>query len=190
MISHNRLIWLSLVAFAYTAVTLWSIHADLPSANNDRKDDWQQLIVAQQWQFDYTETEQILAKVKLNSRGELLLNSGLAKILAKAAKSLPADMNEKALERIALLVSKNFEDNILATLLISYYHLQYAEINQLKTNDKLTSFQATVALQNHYLGTHIADSLFGKQRSITRYLLERRNIRLKINKERESADAQ
>jgi len=195
LISHNRLLWLCFVTFVYTAVTLYSIHGDLPSANNHRKDDWQQPIVVQQWHFNYAETEQILAKVKLNSHGELLLNSGLAKILTKAIESLPVNMDDKALKRLAFLVSKGAPathtaaGTDLATLLINYYHLQYAEIKQLKTTDKLATFQQKVELQNHYLGIDVANQLFNKQRSITRYLLERREIRLKTNKKIQSIDA-
>jgi len=199
LISHNRLLWLCFVTFVYTAVTLYSIHGDLPSANNHRKDDWQQPIVVQQWHFNYAETEQILAKIKLNSRGELLLNSGLAKILTKAIESLPENMNDKALQRLAFLVSKGLPDQDTAAgaklpiLLINYYQLHYAEKEQLKTTAKLTTFQEKfldkVELQNHYLGKDVATQFFGKQRSITRYLLERREIRLKTNKKRESIDA-
>lgn len=180
------------MTFAFTAVTLWSIHADLP-----------QPVAAtsvQQWHFNYAETEQILVKVKLNSRGELLLNSGLAKILTKAIESLPINMDDKALKRLAFLVSKGAPathtaaGTNLATLLLNYYHLRYAEIKQLKTTDKLATFQARflnkVELQNHYLGKEIATQFFGKQRSTTRYLLERRAQRLNINRKGGSVSAQ
>jgi hypothetical protein len=109
-------------------------------------------------------------------------------------------MDDKALKRLAFLVSKGAPathtaaGTNLATLLLNYYHLRYAEIKQLKTTDKLATFQARflnkVELQNHYLGKEIATQFFGKQRSTTRYLLERRAQRLNINRKGGSVSAQ
>lgn len=217
MISHKRISWLCLLASTYAAVTLWSIHADFsPELSIDQKDGWHQPIAAndlfqepisiQQWHFDYEVTEKILTQVTLASNGEPLLNSDLAKTLTKAVNSLPENLDDTELKRIAFLVSKNFPDlnptpeknNIteaqLSTLLVNYYHLKSAERNLDKLIDKQFTFQdrflATVARQNHYLSTDVATQLFGKQRSITRYLLERRAIRLKINQDGDRVNAQ
>lgn len=205
------------MASTYAAVTLWSIHADFsPELSIDQKDGWHQPIAAndlfqepisiQQWHFDYEVTEKILTQVTLASNGEPLLNSDLAKTLTKAVNSLPENLDDTELKRIAFLVSKNFPDlnptpeknNIteaqLSTLLVNYYHLKSAERNLDKLIDKQFTFQdrflATVARQNHYLSTYVATQLFGKQRSITRYLLERRAIRLKINQDGDRVNAQ
>lgn len=190
------------MTFAYTAVTLWSVHTDLPQpiAANALFSSPLSNPEAQQWHFDYAETEQVLAQVKFNNRGELLVNPRLANILTQAVESLPKNMSDKALQRLGFLVSKGLSDTPTAagiklpTLLINYYHLHYAEKEQLKTTDKLATFQARfsekVELQNHYLGNDIANQFFGKQRSITHYLLERRDMHLNINREGGSVNAQ
>ena len=179
------------MTFAYTAVTLWSVHTDLPQPIA--------AISVQQWHFDYAETEQILAQVKFSNRGEPLVNPSLANILTNAVESLPENMNDKALQRLGFLVSKGLSDTPTAAgiklpaLLINYYHLYYAENEQVKTTDKLATYQARflkkVNLQNHYLGKDIAGQFFGKQRLITHYLLERRAMRLNINSEGDSVNA-
>jgi 4-amino-4-deoxy-L-arabinose transferase-like glycosyltransferase len=204
LISHNRISWLCLLAFGYTAVTLWSIHGDLPPAlDRNAKAEWQQPIAAntlfpnpisrQQWHFDYEVTEHILGLVKLNSSGEPLLNPELAMSLAKATASLPQNMNEKTLQRIAFLISKSLphtpnKGEVLAALLINYYHLQSAtnKVNAiaeapLSTTEKLTDFLQEEARQNHYLGEEVATQLFGAQRNITRYLLERKVIKENVD---------
>jgi hypothetical protein len=205
------------LASTYVAVTLWSIHANfLPELSIDQKDGWQQPIAAndlfqepisiQQWHFDYEATEKILTQVTLASNGELLLNSDLAKILTKAVNSLPENLDDTELKHAAFLVSKNFPDlnpisrknNVpeaqLSTLLVNYYHLKSAEKNLDELIEKKFTFQdrfiATVTRQNHYLSTDVATQLFGKQRSITHYLLERRAIRLKINQDGGRVNAQ
>lgn len=187
------------MTFVYTAVTLWSVHTDLlqPIAADAH---FSSPTSAQQWHFNYAETEQILAQVKLNHRGEPLVNPSLANILTRAVESLPENMNDKALQRLGFLVSKGLPDTNTAagiklpTLLIKYYHLHYAEQEQLKTIDKLVTFQTRfsekVELQNHYLGKDIATQFFGEQRSITHYLLARRALRLNINSEGDSVNAQ
>jgi len=202
LISHNRLRWLSLVAVAYTVVTLPAIHADLhQTLINDSKAGWQQPIAtnaffstpisAEQWSFDYEVTEQVLAKVKLDDSGELLLNPGLADILTEAVDSLPRNMNDKALHRAAFLVSKGLPDvpgQQLASVFINYYHLQHASTlvassgkSKLELAGKRSTFQATIERQDHYLGTGVATQLFGKQRRITHYLYQRREIRESSN---------
>ena len=146
-------------------------------------------ISPQQWHFNYEAAELILAKIKFTDKGELLVNPELAKILSKAVDSLPKQMNDEALLRIDFLVSMSFPHRPqaakkLAKLLINYYHLQYAvtqasstENKSANTRDKLAIFLETEALENHYLGEDNATQLFGEQRSITRYLLERKSIK-------------
>ena len=204
MINRNRVTWLFLLAFVYTTITLWSIHGDLSTTlANGASANWRQPILAnalypdpismQQWHFDYAAIEHILAKVKFSKNSKLLLNPKLAENLAEAVASLPQNMNDRALQRMAFLVSMSLpylpkEAEKLATLLISYYHLQYAthkahsiEKDLLKTTDKLQAFLQKEALQNHYLGESVATQLFGKQRTITRYLLERKAIKENLN---------
>lgn len=204
LISPNRISWLCLLAFGYSSVTLWSIHGDLPAAlASSAKAEWQQPVSVntlfpspisrQQWHFDYAVIEQILGSVKLNSSGELLLNTELAKHLATATVSLPHNMNDKALQRIAFLISKSFphipeEGNTLATLLINYYHLQSAtEKDQtlvkspLNIAEKFSAFLQENARQNHYLGEEVAIQLFGENRDIKRYLLERKVIKENVD---------
>jgi hypothetical protein len=209
------------LAFAYAIATLWIIHTELASTlsnglsihvSDNINDEWHQpveadvlfpdRISAHQWQFDYEVTESILASVKLKSNGELQLDSELAELLTKAVNSMPDNLNDKALKRIAYLVYKGLPDlrfesketnnpgKTLSSILINYYRLKYAERSQLKLTDKLANFKSQVELQNHYLGTDIATQLFGKKRSITRYLLERRAKRLKNISESKNINAQ
>jgi hypothetical protein len=209
------------LAFAYAIATLWIIHTELASTlsnglsihvSDNINDEWHQpveadvlfpdRISAHQWQFDYEVTESILASVKLKSNGELQLDSELAELLTKAVNSMPDNLNDKALKRIAYLVYKGLPDlrfepketnnpgKTLSSILINYYRLKYAERSQLKLTDKLANFKSQVELQNHYLGTDIATQLFGKKRSITRYLLDRRAKRLKNISERKNINAQ
>lgn len=191
LISHSRIAWLCLLAFIYSGITLWSIHTDLPSSlpsesTQSGKTDWQQPIAvnalfpdpisAQQWHFNYEETEEILTQVKLNSHGELLINPELAHILTKSVASMPQNLNKKTENRIAFLVSKGLPGiagTQLATLLMNYYHLQDATNKTTNKTTSLANFLKTEARQNHHLGTDVATQLFGNKRVITRYLLER-----------------
>ena len=146
-------------------------------------------ISPQQWHFNYEAAELILAKIKFTDKGELLVNPELAKILSKAVDSLPKHMNDEALQRIDFLVAMSFPHRPqaakkIAKLLINYYHLQYAvtqasstENKSTNARDKLAIVLETEALENHYLGEDNATQLFGEQRSITRYLLERKSIK-------------
>lgn len=187
LIRPNRMSWLCLAAFIYTSVTLWSIQGDLtpPLANTL----FPNPNAPQQWHFDYEAAELILAKVTFTDKGELLLNPELAKILSKAIDSLPKQLNDEALQRINFLLAMSFPKRTraaeeLGRLLINYYHLQYAvtqasstDHKSSNTRDKLAAFLETVARENHYLGEDNATLLFGEQRSITRYLLERKIIK-------------
>jgi hypothetical protein len=200
LINPNRVAWLCLIACAYTTVTLWSIHGDLPSRlTHEQTDDWQQpvaantlfpnVISAQQWHFDYESIENILATVKFSYTGKLLINPELVSILTKVIDSLPQDMSEQALQRIGFLISKSFSHrpNIakkLTNVLINFHHLHYAQ-NKIhtaanstqNTQEKLTAFLGKEARRNQYLGKEVASQLFGKQQDITRYLLERKIIK-------------
>lgn len=171
----------------YTSVTLWSIHGDLlPTQANPL---FPNPSSPQQWHFDYETAERILTEVKFSKNGELLINPELAEILSKAVNSLPKEMNNEALQRIDFLIAMSFPNHpqaakTLAKLLINYYHLQYAttsasstDSNSHSTDNKLTAFLKKESLENHYLGEDNAAQLFGKQRSITRYLLERKAIK-------------
>mgnify|MGYP003626368813 CR=1 FL=1 len=189
-----------MIAFGYATVTLWSIHGYLPSTfTSEQTDDWQQPIAAstlfpntisaQQWHFDYESTEKILSKVEFTNTGELLINPKLVSILTKVINSLPQDMSEKALLRVGFLISKSFphlphEAKKLTDVLINFYHLQYAsnkvqsiENNPQNSHKKLQAFLGEETRQNYYLGKDVATQLFGKQRAITRYLLERKVIK-------------
>ena len=200
MINPNRISWLCLIAFAYTIVTLWSIHGDLSSRfTREQSDNWQQPIAtntlfpsaisAQQWHFDYESTENILANVKLSDTRELLFNPGLVSILTKVTDSLPQDMSEQGLQRIGFLISKSFshlphEAKKLTDVVINFYYLQHAsnkvqpvEKNTQSARNQLKKFLEKEIRQNYYLGKDVATQLFGKQRTITRYLLERKVIK-------------
>jgi hypothetical protein len=187
LISHSRVAWLCLAAFIYTSVTLWSIHGDLLPTQASPL--FPNPISPQQWHFDYETAERILTEVKFSENGELLVNSKLAEILSKTINSLPKKINDEALQRIDFLIAMSFPNRPqaakkLAKLLINYYHLQYATTSASSTNsnshstdNKLTDFLKKETLENHYLGEDNAAQLFGKQRSITRYLLERKAIK-------------
>ncbi len=202
MIIHNRVAWLCWPAFIYAAVTLWGIHTDLqPTLSHvgiggvDGMGDWQQPITtqalfpnpitAQQWHFDFESTERILRKVPLSDSEELLFNTQLLTVLKRAVDTMPKNMNDQALQRAALLVSKGLPSvrgKQLADVFKNYYQLQQAysngveSIDDVKLTDKYSIFKALIKRQDHYLGGDVANQLFGKQRAITAYLYDRKAI--------------
>jgi len=177
---------------------LWTIHTELhKTLPSDNKTNWHQPsaanalfsnpISADQWHFDYEVTEKIFSKATLNGSGELLVNSTLADVLKEAVDSLPQNMNGKALNRVSFLVSKGLPGvpgKKLASVFVNYYYLQQASAlaaSSEKSGSELSvrrsAFQAMIERQDYYLGADVAVQLFGRQRGITRYLYQRREIK-------------
>jgi hypothetical protein len=206
LIIHKRVLWLCWAVLIYAVVILWSIHSDFqPTISRDGIGGmgvWQQPITtqglfptpitAQQWHFDFENTEDILGKVKRGENDKLLLTPELVTILTRAVHALPTNMNDKALNRAAFLVFKLspvVPGKQLSEVFKSYYQLQQAFIieesskGHIELTDKQAIFKATIERQNRYLGIGVASKLFGKQRAITAYLYKRKaiNKNVKLN---------
>jgi hypothetical protein len=182
--------------FTYTICTLWWIHAELRHNASATTPEWHQpstsniffpkKISPQIWPLDFELAEQVLSESKLNNNGELLINPQLADTLDKAIALLPENLNENTLQRAKFLTSKILTDRSgdqLASVFINYYQLQkkikkdnLIEKDDSNVESELSIFRRMTAIQDQFLGNEIANLLFGKKRSITEYLYERRDI--------------
>ena len=182
----------SLIALALALCLLWSIHTGSPDImNGPDLHLWQQplsisgefpeRISTAYWQFDFEAVEQVLTKIKLNGKGELILNQSTADILTTAVSKLPLDMTKADLQRVGVLVSKGGAGKSgqqLSNMLITFYYFQQASrIDETKNSEaKASDFEQSVLRQERYFGKHVAKQLFGRQNALTYYLHARRRI--------------
>lgn len=160
-----------------------------PSVINTR---YPALISSTQWNFDYSGIETLLAQIHSRSRfnhnqknNTIGFTTTDAERFSKAIQSLPDNLSAASLQRIQFLITKGFPDDIghqLAKVTIGFYQLQSttdtrAEHKPTQLADKVLAFKNKVDRQDHFLGKDVAHQLFGKQRSISYYLLQRRAIK-------------
>lgn len=198
----------SLIALTLALFLLWSIHADSPDILNSPdvhlwqqplsiSDEFPERISTTHWQFDFESTEQVLTKIKLNGKGELILNETTADLLKVAVSKLPLNMTEADLQRIEILVAKGLPGKAgqqLSGVLTDFYrYWQLARIDDKKALNieaKERSFDQAVLRQERYLGKDIAERLFGRKNAVTRYLYARRRINEDTNLNQEQKQQQ
>ena len=160
-----------------------------PSVINTR---YPTLISSTQWNFDYSGIETLLAQIHSRARfnhnqkkNTIEFTTTDAERFSKAIQSLPDNLSAASLQRIQFLITKGFPDDIghqLAKVTIGFYQLQSTtdtrtEHKPTQLADKVLAFKNKVDRQDHFLGKEVAHQLFGKQRSISYYLLQRRAIK-------------
>jgi len=173
-----------------------------PSIINSR---YPTLISPNNWGFDYSAIEALLLQIHSRKRfnnnqpnnsqpnNTITFTADDAELFSKAIQSLPKNLSAVSLQRIQFLIAKEFPRDIgnqLAKLTVGFYQLQSAtdthtvhkptdlprhEHTQLA--NKILTFKNKTDRQNHFLGKDIAHQLFGKQRAISYYLLQRRAIK-------------
>ena len=168
-----------------------------PSAINTR---YPTLISSTHWDFDYSAIEALLTQIHSREsfnnnqpNSTMTLAASDAELFSKAIQSLPKNLSAASLQRIQFLITKGFPDDIghpLAKVTIAFYQLQSTtdthtehkpadlpkhEYTQLA--DKMLAFKNKADRQDHFLGKDVAHQLFGKQRAIAYYLLQRRAIK-------------
>jgi hypothetical protein len=165
-----------------------------PSIINSR---YPTLISPNNWNFDYSAIEALLLQIHSRKRfnnnqpnnsqpnNTMTFTADDAELFSKAIQSLPKNLSAVSLQRIQFLIAKEFPDDIenqLAKLTVGFYQLQSAtdtraEHEPTQLADKMLTFKNKVDSQNHFLGKDTAHQLFGKQRAISYYLLQRRAIK-------------
>ncbi len=198
----------SLIALTLALFLLWSIHTDSSDILNSSdwhlwqqplstSDEFPERISATHWQFDFEAAEQTLTKIKLNEKGELLLNETTADLLKVAVAKLPLNMTDADLQRIEILIAKGLPGKVgqqLSGVLTNYYRYRQALIADTKkmknTETKEIIFEHTAMLQEYYLEKDIAKKLFGKKNAVTHYLYARRRINQDSNLTQEQKQQQ
>ncbi len=160
-----------------------------PSIINSR---YPTLISPNNWDFDYSTIEALLDQIHSRKRfnnsqpnNTMTFTADDAELFSKAIQSLPKNLSAVSLQRIQFLIAKEFPDDIenqLAKLTVGFYQLQSAtdtraEHKPTQLADKMLTFKNKVDRQDHFLGKDTAHQLFGKQRAISYYLLQRRAIK-------------
>ena len=155
------------------------------------------LISPNNWDFDYSTIEALLVQIHSRKRfnnnqpnnsqpnNTMTFTADDAELFSKAIQSLPKNLSAVSLQRIQFLIAKEFPDDIenqLAKLTVGFYQLQSAtdtraEHKPTQLADKMLTFKNKVDRQDHFLGKDTAHQLFGKQRAISYYLLQRRAIK-------------
>ena len=143
-----------------------------------------------EWQFDYDDIEQVLARIKQGESNNLIINETTAVILNEAVSNFSEETNENSLRRIRFLVSKGMRGDAgqeLGEILVSFYRYKKAEAkekllektSQAKTKSlkvQETRFEQTLLIQERYLGPEVSEQLFGRKNALNRYLLARRRV--------------
>jgi len=175
-----------IVAGTVFAITLGVIAASMPDRQIAAANSTTTLISNHEWAFDYPPVEGLIQTLVIGSDNSLVLNSHTAEVLDSIASALPETLTNADIERIGFLAQQGFSApaaSSVATTLTGFLRYRQAERHsQRNTNDNNelvpaeARFELSVALQNQYLGTAQAEQLFGQQRRLKQYLLERRAI--------------
>ncbi len=138
------------------------------------------------WAFDFERIEKALLKVQCDAQGLGEISDETENALRQAIEQFPKELDDRELQRIQFLASKNCSSgsgHALAGLLMQYYHynqaLQSLQQTQIDMIDELTArqkYQQTEALRVQYFGEENAQKLFGRQQAFANYLFERQRI--------------
>jgi len=193
------------------ATTLGIIAATLPGkrASGGSDQDWVQpdevarrnpvKISNHQWAFDYQPVEALLQTLVIGSDSDLELDNHTAEVLDRIASALPENLTQADIERIGFLsrqvlpgsdvsnVVSDVADDLANTLtgFLRYQQAARAQERIAHNGSGLTTaqlrFERSVALQNQYLGKAEARQLFGQQRRLQQYLIERQAIQANVD---------
>jgi len=193
------------------ATTLGVIAATLPDkrASGGSDQDWVQpdevarrnpvKISNHQWAFDYQPVEALLQTLVIGSDSDLELDNHTAEVLDRIASALPENLTQADIERIGFLsrqvlpgsdvsnVVSDVADDLANTLtgFLRYQQAARAQERIAHNGSGLTTaqlrFERSVALQNQYLGKAEARQLFGQQRRLQQYLIERQAIQANVD---------
>jgi hypothetical protein len=193
------------------ATTLGVIAATLPDtrALGGSHQDWVQPdavarwspmpISSREWEFNYQPVEALVQTLVIGSDSDLELNRHTAEVLGRIASALPGNLTQADIERIGFLsrqgfpgsaiseVVSNVADDVANTLMgfLRYQQAARAQEQTARNGSGLTTaqlrFERSVALQNQYLGKAEARQLFGQQRRLQQYLIERQTIQANVD---------
>ena len=193
------------------ATTLGVIAATLPDkrASGGSDQDWVQPdevarrnpvpISNHGWAFDYQPVEALVQTLVIGSDSDLELNNHTAEVLDRIASALPENLTQADIERIGFLsrqvlpgsdvsnVVSDVADDLANTLtgFLRYQQAARAQERIAHNGSGLTTaqlrFERSVALQNQYLGKAEARQLFGQQRRLQQYLIERQAIQANVD---------
>lgn len=168
------------------AITLAVIIADMPDKQALAENHVSTLTSNHEWTFDFPPVETLIQTLVIRSDNTLVLNNHTAEVLESIASTLPETLTTADIERIGFLSQQGFPTpaaSEIASTLTGFLRYRQAEHNNALTisdNNQLAAaqarFESSVALQNRYLGAAQAGQLFGEQRQLKQYLLDRRSI--------------
>jgi hypothetical protein len=143
-------------------------------------------ISSHEWAFNYRPVEGLVNALASGASDGLALNSHALERLERIASGLPQTLSETAIERIGFLSQQGVPApiaNDLADTLKGFLRYRQAMREPALAIDSgnpaetaRTRFERSVVLQNRYLGDSRAEQLFGQQRRLQRYLIERQAI--------------
>ena len=144
------------------------------------------IISTQNWRFDFSNTEQILSRVKLDKDDELIIDELTLGILTRALGSLPVHINKNQLARVGFLIDKGLPAPgglQLKKLMLDFFAYKLAIEGHEYRNDlnlglleSIANLQKSRMLQQHYFCKDTANKLFKRQHDMAQYLFDRREI--------------
>jgi hypothetical protein len=200
--SRDRMKSLALAVIVF-ATTLGIIAATLPGkrALGGSDQDWVQPdevarrnpvpISNHGWAFDYQPVEALVQTLVIGSDSDLELNNHTAEVLDRIASALPENLTQADIERIGFLSRQGLPGAVtsdVANMLTGFLRYRQAARAQERIahngSGLVTAqgrFERSVALQNQYLGKAEARQLFGQQRRLQQYLIERQAIQANVD---------
>ena len=185
------------------ATTLGVIAATLPDkrALGGSDQDWVQPdevtrrnpvpISNHEWAFDYQPVEALVQTLVTGSDSVLEFNNHTAEVLDRIASALPENLTQADIERIGFLSRQGLPGAVtsdVANMLTGFLRYRQAARAQERIahngSGLVTAqgrFERSVALQNQYLGKAEARQLFGQQRRLQQYLIERQAIQANVD---------
>jgi hypothetical protein len=200
--SRDRMKSLALAVIVF-ATTLGIIAATLPGkrALGGSDQDWVQPdevarrnpvpISNHGWAFDYQPVEALVQTLVTGSDSVLEFNNHTAEVLDRIASALPENLTQADIERIGFLSRQGLPGAVtsdVANMLTGFLRYRQAARAQERIahngSGLVTAqgrFERSVALQNQYLGKAEARQLFGQQRRLQQYLIERQAIQANVD---------
>lgn len=163
-----------MLAVVVFAITLGIIAASLPDPSARRNP---LPLSGDDWSFDYRPVEALVTRLAPHFSDRPGLNHDTLNQLDGIAAALPAALSEADIERIGFLSRQGLPAPVaddLADTLTAF--LRYRHDFRTSPKTARARFERAVALQNRYFGATRAGQLFGQQRRLQRYLIERQAI--------------
>ena len=143
------------------------------------------------WAFDYQPVEALVQTLVTGSDSVLEFNNHTAEVLDRIASALPENLTQADIERIGFLSRQGLPGAVtsdVANMLTGFLRYRQAARAQERIahngSGLVTAqgrFERSVALQNQYLGKAEARQLFGQQRRLQQYLIERQAIQANVD---------